>query len=255
MVARSVNARPKQWRRLLALALVLCMTAPAIFASGEGVYTVKSGDTLYGIARRNGISLAALAERNGRTKNGHVYVGERLTIPVNSSIAALPLSIQRSILEADVTPGRWKRIIVHHSGVDCGTVEAMDRYHREQRHMENGLAYHFVIGGGRDMEEGRVEVGRRWKEQLDGGHVASEALNRVSIGICLVGNFEKHKPTRKQMRQLTALVKALLKRCRIAPSAVQTHRQAHVNHTCCPGKYFPTNSWLKDLCSASRSRP
>jgi len=64
--------------------------------------------------------------------------------------------------------------------------------------MENGLAYDFVIGNGNGMRDGEIAVGRRWIRQLDGGHLASEEQNKVAIGICLVGNFDKHQPTRGQ---------------------------------------------------------
>ena len=71
--------------------------------------------------------------------------------------------------------------------VDTGTVKGMDRYHREVRHMENGLAYHFVIGNGSGMGDGDIGIGSRWTKQLDGGHLTSERQNQVSLGICLVG--------------------------------------------------------------------
>ena len=117
----------------------------------------------------------------------------------NHATAALPRSIQRAIDQAPVRPGRWQYIVIHHSGVDTGTVKAMDTYHREVRHMENGLAYDFVIGNGSGMGDGEIAVGRRWTLQLDGGHLASEAQNKVALGICLVGNFDEHRPTPREM--------------------------------------------------------
>jgi LysM repeat protein len=48
-------------------------------------YTVRSGDTLSGIASRYGVSLAALEHANPGIKNPNlIYVGERLTIPGKS---------------------------------------------------------------------------------------------------------------------------------------------------------------------------
>jgi len=32
-------------------------------------------------------------------------------------------------------------------------------------------------------------------QQLDGGHLASEAQNKIALGICLVGNFDERRPT------------------------------------------------------------
>ena len=117
---------------------------------------------------------AELAERNGLSRNFHIYAGQRLIIPGGSTAQApapaaraaahvsLPYSIKRAIDQAPVRPGRWQYIVIHHSDVDTGTVKAMDKYHREVRHMENGLAYDFVIGNGSGMGDGEIAVSRRW---------------------------------------------------------------------------------------------
>jgi hypothetical protein len=123
----------------------------------------------------------------------------------------------------------------------------MDRYHSQERHMENGLAYHFVIGNGSGMGDGEVFVGRRWTDQLDGGHVASESQNKVALGICLVGNFDLNKPTPRQMKSLNALIDSLLARCDLSASGVKTHQQINVMHTRCPGMNFPARAFLKEL--------
>lgn len=49
-------------------------------ASG-GSYVVQAGDTLYGIARRFGVSVDALAAANGISTSAFVYVGQRMVIP------------------------------------------------------------------------------------------------------------------------------------------------------------------------------
>jgi hypothetical protein len=238
---------------LVTLAIAVFVSA----APSEKAYTVRRGDTLWGIARENGVSVAQLAERNDLSRNYHVYAGQRLIIPAGNSARtsrtsislALPSSVQRAIDAAKVRSGRWKYIVIHHSGVDRGTLSGMDRYHREERHMVNGLGYHFVIGNGKGMADGEIGIRSRWPKQLDGGHLSSRSQNKVSLGICLVGNFEKHKPTKKQLQRLTALVHALLTRCKLSPDAVKTHRQINVLPTRCPGRYFPTKSLLASLKS------
>ncbi len=250
------------------LLLVWTVVASASALAADGSYTVKRGDTLHGIAQRYGIPPAVLAERNGLSRNSYVYTGQRLTIPAKfaaqrpaSSTAAaaqniarreLPRLIQRAIDRAPVRPGRWQYIVIHHSDVDNGTVKAMDKYHREVRHMENGLAYHFVIGNGSGMGDGEIAVIRRWTQQLDGGHLASEAQNKVAIGICLVGNFDKQQPTAREMESLRALVEALMARCKLTTRAVKTHQQINIVHTRCPGSKFPTRTFLNSLQAPAR---
>ncbi len=243
--------------------LALWAMVSAAVAAAEQSYTVRRGDTLFSIAQRYGIPAAVLAERNGLSRNYHIYAGQRLRIPGGASArlpaeaangsaqksahSALPRSVQRAIDKAPVRPGRWQYIVIHHSGVDTGTVKAMDHYHHDVRHMENGLAYDFVIGNGSGMGDGEIAVGRRWTKQLDGGHLASEAQNKVALGICLVGNFDQHRPTPREMDSLRALVEALMARCQLTPRAVKTHQQINIIHTRCPGALFPTRSFLESL--------
>jgi N-acetyl-anhydromuramyl-L-alanine amidase AmpD len=144
----------------------------------------------------------------------------------------------RRQLDAVTAKQSWKHIVIHHSGTSTGTAKAIDRFHREERRMENGLAYHFLIGNGRGMGNGEIFVGERWKKQLPGGHLASETLNQSSIGICLVGNFDRTKPTKEQVESLNALIKKLLEVTGLPRSAVTTHREIHPRHTRCPGKLF-----------------
>jgi hypothetical protein len=237
--------------------VVLSGTAQA----AEESYAVKRGDTIYSIARQFGIPPSELADRNGLSRSSHVNAGQRLIIPAESTVKApvsptraaahvsLPYSIKRAIALAPVRAGRWQYIVVHHSGVDTGTMKGMDHYHRDVRHMENGLAYDFVIGNGSGMGDGEIAVSRRWTLQLDGGHLASEAQNKIALGICLVGNFDEHPPTHKEMESLRALVVALMARCDLTPRAVKTHQQINIVHTRCPGTKFPTQAFLDSLPS------
>jgi len=218
----------------------------------DQTYIVQRSDTLYSIARGHGISISQLADRNGLTRDANVYVGQHLLVPSLSSppSTARPVlgdSIQKAIDKAPVGPGRWKYVVIHHSGVDQGDLKSIDRYHKVERHMEHGLAYHFLIGNGHGMRDGEIAIGDRWREQLDGGHLHSEAQNKIALGVCLIGNFDQSKPTARQMQSLNALTEALLLRCKLSTSAVKTHQQINVVKTRCPGTHFPTRSFIRGL--------
>lgn len=55
--------------------------APAPQASPGGMYTVRAGDTLYGLARQFGVSVDAIAQANNIPPNGFLYTGWQLKIP------------------------------------------------------------------------------------------------------------------------------------------------------------------------------
>lgn len=215
--------------------------------AAEKTYVVKKNDTLSEIARRYGVSTMTLARLNGLKQPDTIREGQHLTIPSTSRGLTLDPALLKSLDQTHVTPGKWKHLVVHHSATEMGSLKNMDRYHREDRHMENGLAYHFVIGNGHGMADGEIGVGKRWSEQLQGGHLASESLNEISLGICLVGDFDNRPPTKKQVEQLHALLDYLLDRCHLGPQAVKTHQQINPIRTECPGRLFPAAKFIKEL--------
>ena len=158
----------------------------------------------------------------------------------------LGASTRAAIDRAPVRKGRWKYIVVHNSGTREGNARVFDIYHYRVRHMVNGLAYHFVIGDGHGSGDGQIEIGHRWTAQLNGGHVASDYLNDIALGICLVGDFNRDQPTPAQLAALQELVGYL--RDRVGKSQghkaiVHAHKEINPRPTDCPGDRFPYG-WL-----------
>lgn len=211
-------------------------------------YTVKSGDSIERIARKHNLSTKSILALNALKNPNKLKIGQTLKLPPEAapSVSTYPnrhpkltATVQQAIDNAPVRRRRWKYIVIHHSATDAGSMKGMDEYHRNKRRMTNGLAYHFVIGNGTGMRNGEVGVGNRWKRQLQGGHLASEPLNNIALGICLVGNFEKNTPTDAQLKSLEALLDSLLDRTGLKPDAIRTHRAINNKPTRCPGRRFP----------------
>ncbi len=147
---------------------------------------------------------------------------------------------------------RWTTIVIHHSATASGSARTFDKYHRETKHWD-ALGYHFVIGNGTESPDGQVEVGVRWDQQKHGAHckTPSNYFNNHGIGICLVGDFTKSRPTPKQLRALNDLVAFLSQACSIPPSRVTTH--GHINRTTkCPGRYFALDPVRRHLAEGSK---
>ncbi len=153
-------------------------------------------------------------------------------------------SVRKEIDRAPVLRERWRFIIVHNSGTRQGNARIFNYYHKNVRRMKNGLAYHFVIGNGTSSGDGEIEIGDRWRRQINGGHVHSDYLNNISLGICFVGDFNRTQPTRAQLDSAEELIRYLRDRCgkverRDIP--VRPHKQMNPPRwaTDCPGDDFP----------------
>ncbi|MFH0887921.1 MAG: peptidoglycan recognition family protein [Planctomycetota bacterium] len=133
----------------------------------------------------------------------------------------------------------WKYIVIHHSATKQGNARIFDNYHRKEKGMKEGLAYHFVIGNGTKSKDGEIEIGNRWKKQIAGEHCWNTKMNQESIGICLVGNFDESKPTPKQIESLINLISNLQKQYHTPSEMILSHKDVDKKRTDCPGKYFP----------------
>jgi len=227
---------------------------------------VKAGDTLAKISRQQNISVEDLRRWN-RLRGDQLRANSllRVVAPKSNPIPtptpvqkteplAAPPSLPKPAPLTFVGPARnqidspqghlreWEYIVVHHSGTPGGNAKIFDYYHRQTRGMENGLAYHFVIGNGSDSGDGQIEVGPRWIMQKQGGHLASESLNEIAIGICLVGDFSSHRLGPRQTAALIELVQYLRKMMPEAKLKFRLHREINTKPTECPGKLFPSQS-------------
>jgi len=236
-------------------------------AASKTWLTVRKGDTLSKVARENSVKVEDLRKWN-RLSGDMIRPGDLLRIrPPDASTPATPSAstpkppapapTPKKIAEPEwrfVGPARtqieapknrlrdWEYIVVHHSGTSGGNAKVFDYYHSEERGMENGMAYHFVIGNGTDSGDGQIEVGRRWLKQIQGGHLASEMLNEISIGICLVGDFSRSRVGPRQTASLIELVQYLRKMMPEDRLKFRLHREINTRPTECPGRLFPARA-------------
>lgn len=149
-----------------------------------------------------------------------------------------------------ITPGRWKGIVIHHSGSVVGTPASLDA--EAQARGLKGLGYHFVVGNGGGIGDGEVHVGYRWMQQKPGAHTAGkngEWYNLNTIGICVIGDGDRKPFTQEQMSRLVGLVNTLCRELNIPPESVVLHRD--VADTSSPGDLFP-QAWFREQLTPAR---
>ena len=201
-------------------------------------HVVKIGESVSGIAREYNVNPDEVIALNGLKEPYLIFPGQVLVIPGVISPPSREQDISSACaMRRGISPRDWRYIVIHHSDTTTGNAAIFDRNHR-RRGMENGLAYHFVIGNGKGSGDGEIETGGRWLRQLAGGYCRNRRMNEIGIGICLVGNFERYRPTRKQMDNLVRLVKYLMTKYEIPKRRVIGHRDVRGSPTECPGRYL-----------------
>lgn len=147
-------------------------------------------------------------------------------------------------------PGSWvykhigdvKHIVIHHSATDTGSVTHFRCFHRAVFSWLD-VGYHYVIGNGSYSGDGEVEKGR--PEWAIGAHARNQ--NKYSLGICLVGNFQKDNPTPAQLESLGKLLRELLEKYELDPEAISRHCDLPGMDTECPGENLPIDKIRKLL--------
>lgn len=208
---------------------------------------------IYGMHLRRGECFKSL-----RTASSHVIVlrknGDKLIIPAKyleakfcpiSHVARVP--DYNSLCPNIRSRSQWnarttgsatklnipvKYFIVHHSATNsCSTTVKCDSRVRgiQNYHIDNqsfgDIGYNFLIGG-----NGVVYEGRGWS--ILGVHARS--YNPKSFAICMLGNFEKEKPTAAALSSLKRMISCALKKGQISQNYILAGHK-DVGSTACPG--------------------
>ncbi len=128
-------------------------------------------------------------------------------------------------------------IIIHHSltddNVTLSDFEAIRNYHINHNGWRD-IGYHWVL----------EKVNNKWvwragrKETEDGAHCKEQGMNFKSIGVCVVGNFDKDTPTDEIYELVAAKCKDIMSRWpKIKVENIKPHRE-YATYKSCPGKNF-----------------
>ncbi|MFH1062232.1 MAG: N-acetylmuramoyl-L-alanine amidase [Candidatus Omnitrophota bacterium] len=228
-------------RQALPPPIIPPQTTPEIFPPGMRstiVHVVAPGETVWRISKMYDVSIDDIVRENKLKNSSSLEKGQRLKIfqaaPARPVVTLYPSK-------------KWKYIIIHHSATDSGSALGFDQSHHA-RGFDRGLGYDFVIANGTaNKPDGQIEVSPRWIKQEDGAHCKAGEMNCKAIGICLVGNFNQDRVSKKQMDSLIYLVNRLRKYYNIPLKNILGHGQVKGAKTECPGTKFPWTDFKSKL--------
>jgi hypothetical protein len=185
---------------------------------------------------------------------GGLFLMERGPVAAAEGMTLTPLMATSGVeslegifaTRSKIKPQQWQAVVIHDSGTPHGNQASLDALARANN--LKGLGYQFVIGNGNGMEDGEILVSHRWRDQLPGAHAAgaqADWFNRHSIGVCLVGDGNRTRPTRAQMESLVRLTNSLCRELSIPGNRVYLHSE--IAPTDDPGRLFPAATLRSQL--------
>lgn len=127
-----------------------------------------------------------------------------------------------------------KSIAIHHSATTSGTPAAFARYHVGQNWP--GISYHYVID----------KLGRIYKcNPLTAVAYHVGDSNVESIGVCLVGDFNKERPTPAQLQALRFLLREIQAGFGNRLKVKRHQDYPGYSSKFCPGRLFPFEEFSK----------
>ena len=201
-------------------------------------HIVAPGETLWRLSKMYDVPIANIVKANRLDGQAPLKMGQELTIPNANEIRPV-ISLFPSY--------KWQYIIIHHSATDEGSSLSFNKSHLAKG-WDKGVGYHFVIDNPTNRkQDGQIEVTPRWLKQEDGAHCKASDMNVKAIGICLVGNFHRDRPSKEQMDSLVFLVDKLRRFYHIPLKNILRHGHVPTSATECPGNNFPWDSFIRRL--------
>lgn len=134
-------------------------------------------------------------------------------------------------------------IIIHHSATPDGNTyntDAIRQYHIEVNGWAD-IGYHFLI---EKVGDEYILLRGRHHTKI-GAHCKDLDMNKKSLGVCLVGNFDILEPPQEQMIKTLYTVRGLQQHYGIDTTKVLGHREVQAlagieesKRKTCPGKRF-----------------
>jgi LysM repeat protein len=244
---------------LLCLAMGGCQNDRT--ASHVPEHTVVAGESLSSIAGDYNVPVKSIVDANS-LRSAILRPGQHLLIPgghlqeVQAPVEELQAPVAKPLEDWYVPRNQWAvdpvilsrtkpmagvpfRITVHHSGDSKDAymdpiewLRLIDRQHMEglgKKEPWACIGYHFIVA-----PDGRVFEGRPL--QFQGAHAGWDEVNRLNIGVCLIGDFDR---TRVPQAQRDGLLRVLDRLCLdygISRGNVFGHQ--HWKVTECPGHFL-----------------
>lgn len=233
-----------------------------VLAEAQGAHTVRKGETLYSIARANGLTVQRLMSANGIKDASKLQIGKRLHIPSKASTKSpAKVSLKASTVSRS-TPSRSKVVIIDpgHGGRDKGAVWGGVRESDLNLKTALKLEYYLKRAGYKVVLTRRSD---RYVSLSGRGAIANRYRNAVFISIhynatpetWVHGGETFHGGSKASRYLASSLQRNLVSHCKVRNRGARYARFSVLHNTHCPAALiecgFISNSRERARCNTS----
>jgi N-acetylmuramoyl-L-alanine amidase len=129
-----------------------------------------------------------------------------------------------------------EKLIIHHSLTKDQTVAdwpAIRRYYINEMNMVE-VGYNWGVEG----VNGAVVIQKGRPETISGAYTKQNGMNKRSLGICVVGNYDLAEPSEAVLNRLADLCAVKCREYHLRPEDIEPHHK-YAPYKTCPGTRFP----------------
>ncbi len=133
-------------------------------------------------------------------------------------------------------------LVIHHSKTKDGKTvswSAIRRYHMTSPRLRwSDVGYHWGV----ELVYDRYEILLGRLSNVQGAHCRAGGMNRVSLGLCVIGDFDKDRPSQEQFDLAANVSSWICQVLWIPVENVKGHRE-HDSGKTCPGLLFDMDAF------------
>lgn len=146
------------------------------------------------------------------------------TAKAGSPQGLMQTTARQALAETKAQPGKWNRIVLIDTKSSFADATTLNKRAVELGESE-GIGFHFLIGNGKGLDDGRAYACNFWNDQRAASPVYGRDLaDGKTIVVTVAGNTERDRVTAAQSERVRTLIIDLMRKYSIRPESVDVSR-------------------------------
>lgn len=146
------------------------------------------------------------------------------TAKTGSPQGLMQTTARQALADTKAQPGKWNRIVLIDTNSSFTDANSLNKRAVELGEPD-GVGFHFVIGNGKGLDDGRAYACKFWGEQRAASSVYGKDLSDgKTIVVAIAGNTDRDRVTAAQSERIRTHIVELMRKYGIRPESVDVSR-------------------------------